>query len=145
MIKPNNVTKFRQNRIKKNINSTFFVNKQMTLDFNFLKKYPLNIAQNFSKCLFDLADSESGEKSTRFEYFAYISQLFVYKIHHWTQLRTRSRYRNVRSVYIFVLISRSFQTIVFFFQASCLLIYSHKCKKNHKAFSYPLYLHFYEL
>ena len=33
-----------------------------------------------------------------------------------------------------------------FFQASCLLTYSHKCKqKNHKAFSYLLYLHFCEL
>ena len=43
-------------------------------------------------------------------------------------------------------LSRSFQTIVFFFQASCLLIKSHKCKqKNHKAFSHPLYLHYYEL
>ena len=30
-------------------------------------------------------------------------------------------------VYTFVLMRRSFQTIVFFFQASCLLIYSHKC------------------
>ena len=69
MIKPNNVTKFCQNRIKKNINSTFFVNKQMTLDFNVLKKYPLNVAQNFRKCSFDLADSESSEKPTRFEFF----------------------------------------------------------------------------
>ena len=46
---------------------------------------------------------------------------------------------------MFVLISRSFQTIVFFSQASCLLIYSHKCKqKNDKVFLYLLYLHFYD-
>ena len=44
----------------------------------------LNFAQNFRKCLFNLAGSESGEKSNRFENFAYISQLFVYKIHIWT-------------------------------------------------------------
>ena len=54
--------------------------------------------------------------------------------------------KHVRPVYAFVLLSRSFQTVGFFFQASCLLIKSHKCKqKNHKAFSYPLYLHYYEL
>ena len=39
------------------------------LDFNFLKNYPLNFAQNFRKCLFELADSESGEKSTWFDFF----------------------------------------------------------------------------
>ena len=42
----------------------FFVNKQLRLDFNFLKRVPLNFAQNFRKFLFDLANSESGEKST---------------------------------------------------------------------------------
>ena len=31
-----------------------------------------------------------------------------------------------------------------FFQVSCLLIYICKCKKNHKTFSYSLYLLFYE-
>ena len=66
------------------INRTFFVNKQLTLCFNFFKKYPFNFAQNFRKCSFNLAGSESGEKSKGFENFAYISQLFVYKIHIWT-------------------------------------------------------------
>ena len=75
-----------------------------------------------------------------------ISQLFVYKTRLWTQLCTRSRYINVRPLYAFVVISRSFQTVGFFFQASCLFTKSHKCKqKNHKAFSYPLYLHYQEL
>ena len=66
------------------MNRTFFVNKQLTLFFNFLQNHSLNFAQNFRKCSFNLAGSESGEKSTRFENFAYISQLFVYKIHIWT-------------------------------------------------------------
>ena len=128
------------------ITRTFFVNKQLTLSFNYLKKDSLNFAQNFRECSFNLAGSESGEKSKRAKIFVYISQLFVYKTRLWTQLRSRSRCRNVRPLYAFVLISRSFQTVGFFFQVSCLLIKSHKCKqKNHKAFSYPLYLHFYEL
>ena len=127
------------------MNRTFFVNKQLTLFFNYLKKYSLNFAQNFRECSFNLAGSESGEKSRLFENFAYISQLFVYKTRLWTQLRTRSRYINVRPLYAFVVISRSFQTVGFFFQASCLFTKSHKCKqKNHKAFSYPLYLHYQE-
>ena len=116
----------------------FFVNKQLTLFFNYFKKSSLNFAQNFRECSFNLAGSESVEKSRCAQLFAYISQLFVYKTRLWTQLRTRSRYRNVRPFYAFVLISRSFQTIGFFFQVSCLLIQSRKCKqKNHKAFSYP--------
>ena len=75
------LTKFRQNRIKKKIfiTRTFFVNKQLTLFFNYLKKYPLNFAQNFRKCSFNLVGSESGEKSTWFENFAYINQLFFTK------------------------------------------------------------------
>ena len=68
---------------KKIINRTFFVNKQLTLPFTFLKKYPVNYAQNFRKWKFDLANSESGEKTKCFEFFCYISQLFVYKIHFW--------------------------------------------------------------
>ena len=130
----------------KNFYSQDIFCKQTADTFNYLKKPSLNFAQNFRECSFNLAGSESGEKSTRFENFAYISQLFVYKIHIWTQLCTCSRYRKVRPLYAFVLISRSFQTVGFFFQASCLFTKSHKCKqKNHKAFSYPLYLHFYEL
>merc|ERR1712079_198251 len=81
------------------IHRTFFVNKQLTLFFNYLKTDSLNFAQNFRKCSFNLAGSESGEKSNRFENFAYISQLFVYKTHLWTLLNIRSRYRNVRPVY----------------------------------------------
>ena len=46
------------------INNTFFVNKELMLDFNFFKRGPFNFAQNFRKFLFDLANSESGEKST---------------------------------------------------------------------------------
>ena len=46
------------------INNTFFVNKELMLDFNFFKRGPLNFAQNFRRFLFDLANSESGEKST---------------------------------------------------------------------------------
>ena len=75
-----------------------------------------------------------------------ISQLFAYKTVYLGVFRNRCRYRNVRPVQTFVVMSRSFHTTVIFFQVSCLLIYSHKCKqKNHKAFSCPLYLHFYEL
>ena len=66
------------------INRTFFVNKQLTLFFNYLKNYPINFAQNFRKCSFNLASSESGEKTKWFENFAYISQLFVYKTRLWT-------------------------------------------------------------
>ena len=66
------------------INRTVFVNKQLTLFFNYLKNRSLNFAQNFRECSFNLAGSESGEKSTRFENFAYISQLFVYKTRLWT-------------------------------------------------------------
>ena len=66
------------------MNRTFFVNKQLTLFFNYLKKYPLNFAQNFRKCSYNLASSESGEKSKRAQLFAYISQLFVYKTRLWT-------------------------------------------------------------
>ena len=42
---------------------TFFVNKQLTLSFNFLQNHSLNFAQNFRECSFNLAGSESGEKS----------------------------------------------------------------------------------
>ena len=63
---------------------TFFVNKQLTLFFNFLKNLSLNFAQNFRECSFNLAGSESGEKSTSTQLFAYISQLFVYKTRFWT-------------------------------------------------------------
>ena len=45
------------------ITRTFFVNKQPTLSFNYLKKDSLNFAQNFRECSFNLAGSESGEKS----------------------------------------------------------------------------------
>ena len=82
-----NLTKFRQNRIKNKkifITRTFFVNKQLTLFFNYLKKYSLNFAQNFRECSFNLAGSESGEKSKWFQFFVYISQLFVYKTRLWT-------------------------------------------------------------
>ena len=109
---------------------TIFVNKQLTLFFNFLQKYRLNFAQNFRECSFNLAGSESVEKSKRTQLFAYISQLFVYKTRLWTQLCTHSRYSNVRPVYTFVLISRSFHTVEFFFQASCLFTKSHKCKQK---------------
>ena len=71
-----NLTKFRQNRIK---NRIFFLNKQLTLFFNYFKNPSLNFAQNFRKSLFNLVGSESGEKTKLFEIFAYISQLFVYK------------------------------------------------------------------
>ena len=57
---------------------------QLTLFFNFLKTGSLNFAQNFRKYSFNLASSESGEKSKGFENFAYISHLFVYKTHLWT-------------------------------------------------------------
>ena len=63
---------------------TFFVNKQLTLSFNFLQNHLLNFAQNFRECSFNLAGSESGEKLTTFQLFAYISQLFVYKTCLWT-------------------------------------------------------------
>ena len=66
------------------IYNTFFVNKQLTLSFNYLKKYSLNFAQNFRECSFNLAGSESGEKSKRTQFFVYISQLFVYKTRLWT-------------------------------------------------------------
>ena len=66
------------------ITRTFFVNKQLTLFFNYLKKYSLNFAQNFRECSFNLAGSESGEKSRRAQFFVYISQLFVYKTRLWT-------------------------------------------------------------
>ena len=69
---------------KKIINRTFFVNKQLTLFFNYLKKSSLNFAQNFRECSFNLAGSESGEKSRRAQFFVYISQLFVYKTRLWT-------------------------------------------------------------
>ena len=64
-------------KTKKNITRTFFVNKQLKLSFNFLKTGHLNFAQNFRKCLFDLANSESGKKSTRFEIFLYWSVVFL--------------------------------------------------------------------
>ena len=63
---------------------TCFVNKQLTLFFNFLQNASLNFAQNFRECLFKLAGSESGEKSKRAKIFVYISQLFVYKTRLWT-------------------------------------------------------------
>ena len=66
------------------ITRTFFVNKQLTLFFNFLQNLLLNFAQNLRECLFHLAGSESGEKSTATQLFAYISQLFVYKTRLWT-------------------------------------------------------------
>ena len=66
------------------IDRTFFVNKQLTLFFNFLQNPSLNFAQNFRECLFNLAGSESGEKSKRSQFFGYISQLFVYKTCLWT-------------------------------------------------------------
>ena len=66
------------------MNRTFFVNKQLTLFFNFLQNLLLNFAQNLRECSFNLAGSESGEKSRLFENFAYISQLFVYKTRLWT-------------------------------------------------------------
>ena len=69
---------------KKIINRTFFVNKQLILFFNFIKEYSLNFVQNFRECLFNLAGSESGEKSRRAQFFVYISQLFVYKTRLWT-------------------------------------------------------------
>merc|ERR1719433_2640334 len=84
---------------------TFFVNKQLTLFFNFLQNPLLNFAQNLRECSFNLAGSESGEKSTATQLPAYISQLFVYKTRLWTQPRTRSRYRIVRPVHTFVLTS----------------------------------------
>ena len=62
------------------ITRTFFVNKQLTLFFNYLKTNPFNFAQNFRKCSFNLAGSESGEKSRCAQLFVYISQLFVYKM-----------------------------------------------------------------
>ena len=45
------------------ITRTFFVNKQLTLFFNFLQNLLLNFAQNLRECSFNLAGSESGEKS----------------------------------------------------------------------------------
>merc|ERR1719433_974163 len=63
---------------------TFFVNKQLTLFFSFLKNPSLNFAQNFRECSFDLAGSESGERSRRAQLFVYVSQLFVYKTRLWT-------------------------------------------------------------
>ena len=57
--------KFHQNQMKnkKKFNRTFFLNKQLTLSFNYLKNRSLNFAQNFRECSFNLAGSESGEKS----------------------------------------------------------------------------------
>ena len=66
------------------ISRTFFVNKQLTLFFNYLKNRSLNFAQNFRECSFNLAGSESVEKSKCAKIFAYISQLFVYKTCLWT-------------------------------------------------------------
>ena len=71
-------------KTKNFIPRTFFVNKQLTLFFNFLKNLSLNFAQNFRECLFNLAGSESGEKSRCTQFFVYISQLFVYKTRLWT-------------------------------------------------------------
>ena len=71
-------------KTKKIINKTFFVNKQLMLDFNFLKNHVLNFAQNFRKCLFNSDDPKSGEKSRYAQIFYKISQHFVYKIHFWT-------------------------------------------------------------
>ena len=64
------------------------------------------------------------------ENFYYIGQLFVYKTRLWTQLCTRSRYGNVRPLYAFVFIRRSFQTVRFFSQASCLFTKRQKCKQK---------------
>ena len=66
------------------ITRTFFVNKQPTLFFNFLQNLLLNFAQNLRECLFNQVGSESGEKSRATQFFAYISQLFVYKTRLWT-------------------------------------------------------------
>merc|ERR1719433_2674271 len=70
----------------------FFVNKQLTLFFNYLKGSSLNFAQNFGECSFNLAGSESVGGSGCAQLFACISQLFVYKTRLWTWLRNRSRY-----------------------------------------------------
>ena len=69
MLQSHKVSSKLDQKQKKIIARTFYVNK----------KYPLNLAQNFRKFLFNLAGSESGEKTKWFENFAYISQLFVYK------------------------------------------------------------------
>ena len=66
------------------ITRTFFVNKQLTLFFNCLKNHHLNFTQNFRKCSFNPDNPKSGEKSRGLQIFYRISQLFVYKIHHWT-------------------------------------------------------------
>ena len=84
MLQSHKVSSKSDQKQKDFITRTFFVNKQLTLFFYYLKIASLNFAQNFRKCLFNLAGSESGEKTRLFENFAYISQLFVYKIHIWT-------------------------------------------------------------
>ena len=84
MLQSHKVSSKSDQKQKNFITRTFFVNKQLTLSFNFLQNHSLNFAQNFRECLFNLAGSESGEKSRRFENFAYISQLFVYKTRLWT-------------------------------------------------------------
>ena len=43
-------------KTKNFINRTVFVNKQLTLPFNYLKNYWLNFAQNFRECLFNPDD-----------------------------------------------------------------------------------------
>jgi hypothetical protein len=45
---------------------TIFVNKQLTLFFNFLQNLLPNFAQNLRESSYNLAGSESGEKSTTF-------------------------------------------------------------------------------
>ena len=84
MLQSHKVSSKSDQKQKDFITRTFFVNKQLTLFFNYLKIASLNFAQNFRKCSFNLAGSESGEKSKGFENFAYISQLFVYKTLLWT-------------------------------------------------------------
>ena len=45
---------------------TIFVNKQLTLFFNILQNLLPNFAQNLRESSYNLAGSESGEKSTTF-------------------------------------------------------------------------------
>ena len=51
------------------INRTVFVNKQLTLPFNYLKNYWLNFAQNFRECLFNPDDWKLLEKSRATQFF----------------------------------------------------------------------------
>ena len=84
MLQSHKVSSKSDQKQKDFITRTFFVNKQLTLFFNFLQNHSLNFAQNFRECSFNLAGSESGEKSGCAKIFVYISQLFVYKTCLWT-------------------------------------------------------------